>query len=171
MGFGETLPYYDNRITLDHRRKDAWGIPVPHIKCSLARNEHALLQEQTRSIREMVESCGYKIIFSGSALGLDPEIEPFPDANWFSRFIFRRSFKKSMAVGAAIHECGGARMGNDPAKSVLNSYNQCWDVKNLFVTDGSCFPSSGTVGPALTIMALTARACEYVAEEYKANRL
>jgi choline dehydrogenase-like flavoprotein len=171
MGFGETLPYYDNCITLNPERKDAWGIPVPHIKCSLARNERELLQEQTRSIREMVESCGYKITFSGSALGLDPKIEPFPDADWFSRFMFRISFKKSMAVGAAIHECGGARMGDDPAKSVLNSYNQCWDVKNLFVTDGSCFPSSGTVGPALTIMALTARACEHIAREYKAGQL
>ena len=71
--------------------------------------------------------------------------------------MFRKSFKKSLAVGAAIHECGGARMGSDPAKLILNSYNQCWDVKNVFVTDGSSFPSSGTVGPALTIMALTTR--------------
>jgi choline dehydrogenase-like flavoprotein len=171
MGFGETLPYFNNRITLDRHRKDAWGIPAPHIKCSLAQNEHELLREQTRSIREMAQSCGYKIAFSGSALGLEPEIEAFPDADRFSRFIFRTSFKKSMAVGAAIHECGGARMGNDPASSVLNSYNQCWDIKNLFVTDGSCFPSSGTVGPALTIMALTARTCEYIAQEYKTNGL
>jgi choline dehydrogenase-like flavoprotein len=85
--------------------------------------------------------------------------------------MFRASFKKSMAVGAAIHECGGARMGADPAESVLNRYNQSWDVKNLFVTDASSFPSSGTVGPALTIMAVTVRACEYIAKEYKANGL
>jgi len=62
-------------------------------------------------------------------------------------------------------------MGSDPAKSVLNSYNQSWDVKNLFVTDGSCFVTSGTVGPALTIMALTVRACDYIAEQYKAGKL
>jgi choline dehydrogenase-like flavoprotein len=85
--------------------------------------------------------------------------------------MFQKSFKKSMAIGAAIHECGGVRMGSDPAKSVLNAHNQCWDVKNLFVTDGSCFPSSGTVGPALTIMALTARASEYIAKEYKSGSL
>jgi choline dehydrogenase-like flavoprotein len=171
MGFGETLPYFDNRITLNPKRKDAWGIPIAHIKCSLTGNERELMQEQTRSIREMVESCGYKIAFSGSALGLDNEKEAFAEADWFSRFMFRKSFKKSMAVGAAIHECGGVRMGDDPTKSILNSYNQCWDVKNLFVTDGSCFPSSGTVGPALTIMALTARACEYIAREYKTGGL
>jgi choline dehydrogenase-like flavoprotein len=158
-------------VTLSTRRKDAWGIPAPHIRCAFAQNEHELLREQVRSIQEMVAACGYKVIFSGSTFGLENEKEVFPDADWLSRFMFRKSFKKSMAIGAAIHECGGARMGTDPAKSVLNAYNQCWDVKNLFVTDGSCFPSSGTVGPALTIMALTARACAYIAEEYNSGSL
>ena len=171
MGFGETLPYRDNSITLNPRRKDAWGIPVPHLKCSLTINEHALLREQMRSVKEMVTHCGYKIDFEGSTFGLVNGKQAFPEADWLSRLMFRMSFKNSMAIGAAIHECGGARMGNDPTKSVLNSYNQCWDVKNLFVTDGSSFPSSGTVGPALTIMALTVRACDYIAKEYKANAL
>lgn len=171
MGFGESLPYFENRITLSRGRKDAWGIPAPHIKCAFRQNEHALLHEQVKSIQEMVSACGYKVTFSGSTLGLENEKEVFPEADWLSRFMFRKSFKKSMAVGAAIHECGGARMGDDPAKSVINAFNQSWDVKNLFVTDGSCFPSSGTVGPALTIMALTARACEYIAREYKAGAL
>jgi choline dehydrogenase-like flavoprotein len=171
MGFGETLPQYENCISINSKRRDAWGIPIPHIKCHLSQNEREMLREQVRSIQEMVHACGYKIIFSGSTLGLEDEKNVFPDADWFSRFMFRKSFRKSLAVGAAIHECGGARMGNDPTKSVLNSYNQCWDVKNLFVTDGSCFPSSGTVGPALTIMALTVRACEYIAKEYKSGGL
>lgn len=171
MGFGETLPYYENSISLSRWRKDAWGIPAPHITCALKENEYALMREQTRSIREMVEAAGYKIIFSGSAVGLDNPKEVFPDADWLSRFMFQKSFKKSMAVGAAIHECGGARMGTDPAKSVLDPHNQTWDVKNLFVTDGSCFVTSGTVGPALTIMALTARACDYIAQQHKLGQL
>jgi choline dehydrogenase-like flavoprotein len=171
MGFGETLPYYENRITLSRRRRDAWGIPAPHIKCSFAENENALLREQVKSIQEMVNACGYKVTFSGSTFGLENEKEVFPDADALSRFMFRKSFKKSMAVGAAIHECGGARMGDDPAKSVLNAFNQSWDVANLFITDGSCFTSSGTVGPALTIMAITTRACDYIAREYKSGGL
>ena len=169
MGFGEALPYYDNRITLNPRRKDAWGIPVPHIDCSFAENEIDLLHEQLRAVKEMVEFCGYKITFSGSTLGLENEKEAFPDADPLSRFMFQKSFKKSLAIGSAIHECGGIRMGVDPAKSILNAHNQCWDVKNLYVTDGSCFPSGGTVGPALTIMALTVRACEHIAQEFKAH--
>jgi choline dehydrogenase-like flavoprotein len=166
MGFGETLPYFDNCVTLNPRRKDAWGVPIAHVRCSLTANEHALLQEQMRSAHEMVDACGYKIDFSGSTLGLENEKQAYPNADWFSRLLFRKNFKKSMAVGAAIHECGGIRMGADPTKSVLNSYNQSWDVKNLFVTDGSSFPTCGAVGPALTIMALTARTCDYVAVEF-----
>ena len=70
-----------------------------------------------------------------------------------------------MAMGAAIHECGGARMGSDPGRSVLNEHNQVWDVPNLYVTDSSCYVSNGSVGPTLTIMALTARAAEHIAQK------
>jgi choline dehydrogenase-like flavoprotein len=171
MGFGETLPYYENFIALSSTRKDAWGVPSPHITCRLGANEKALLTEQLKSVTEIVSECGYKVDFGGSAFGLQNPREAFRDAGLLSRWMFRISFARSMAVGAAIHECGGARMGTDPSKSVLNSFNQSWDVKNLFVTDGSSFPSSGTVGPALTIMAVSARACEYAAQEYKAGRL
>ena len=146
------------------------GVPVPHIRCSITDNERALLREQVRAVREMVESCGYRVNFAGSTLGLDSK-KVFPDADPISRFIFRRGFRSSMAIGAAIHECGGARMGTDPATSVLNEYNQSWDVPNLFVTDASCFTSNGPVGPTLTIMALTARACEYIAREHAAGTL
>jgi choline dehydrogenase-like flavoprotein len=171
MGFGEMLPYHENSITLSSTRKDAWGIPSPHIRCCLGENEKALLTEQMKSVTEIVAECGYKVDFAGSALGLQNPKEAFRDAGMLSRWMFRKSFARSMAVGAAIHECGGARMGTDPSKSVLNSFNQCWDVRNLFVTDGSSFPSGGTVGPALTIMAISARACEYAAQEYRAGRL
>ena len=170
MGFGEMLPYFENRITIDPRRTDAWGIPVPYIRCAMTGNERALLREQNRVAREMLEANGYQVNFCGSALGLDSE-RVWPDADPVSRFIFRRAFKKSLSLGAAIHECGGARMGADPEKSVLNEHNQSWDVPNLFVTDASCSVSSGNVGPTLTIMALTARACEYIAREHATGAL
>lgn len=165
MGFGEMLPYYDNRITLAPRRTDKWGIPVPYIRLSLQENERALLREQTRVIREIFAHNGYRLNFSGSALGLDSK-HVWPDRDPLSRLVFKLSFSTSLALGAAIHECGGARMGTDPKASVLNRYNQSWDVPNLFVTDASCSVSSGSVGPTLTIMALTARACEYIARQH-----
>ncbi len=162
MGFGEMLPDPDNRIMIDPRKVDAWGIPVPRIRVALGPNERALLKAQVSDLHEMAEYCGYDVNFSGSSLGLESR-RVWPNADPVSRAIFRASFKKSLAIGAAIHECGGARMGDDPARSVLNQYNQSWDVPNLFVTDASSYVTSGAAGPTLTIMALTARACEHAA--------
>ena len=171
MSFGEMLPYYDNYVSVNPTRKDAWGVPVPHIRCALYNNEIALMREQVRLLKEMTDLCGLKPQLIGSALGIEKGIDVFPEADWLSRFIFRMAYKKSVALGAAIHEVGGARMGNGPEKSVLNPYNQCWDVKNLFITDASCFVTNGMVGPALTIMAITARACEHLANEYGRGNL
>ena len=65
-----------------------------------------------------------------------------------------------------MHETGGARMGDKPDNSVLNSYCQCWDADNVFVTDGACFVSSGFQNPTLTMMALTVRACRFIVRDY-----
>lgn len=165
MGYGEMLAYRDNTITLNPSKRDKWGVPIPHISITLQENELALLRAQVRTSREMLEQAGFRVNFAGSSLGLDsPNV--WPNADPFSRWMFRLNFRKSVGIGAAIHECGGARMGSDPATSVLNQFNQSWDVPNLFVTDGSCYVTNGMVGPTLTIMALTARACEYIAKEH-----
>ena len=172
MGFGEMLPHYENQISLDPRRADAWGVPLPHIACAITPNEAELLRSQVAAIKDMVEAAGLDIEFYGSQFGLVEQGRgAFPDADWFSRLLFRLNFTKGMAMGAAIHESGGARMGTDPAISVLNAHNQCWDVPNLFVTDASSFASGGCCGTTLTVMALTVRACEYVAEQLAAGRL
>jgi choline dehydrogenase-like flavoprotein len=73
--------------------------------------------------------------------------------------------------GKNIHECGTARMGNDPKTSVLNAFNQLHEVKNLFVTDGACFVTQGCWEPTLTIMAISARAADYIAEELRKGNL
>jgi choline dehydrogenase-like flavoprotein len=68
--------------------------------------------------------------------------------------------------GFCIHEVGTARMGNDPRSSVVNRFNQAHDVKNIFVTDGASWVSSGNQNPTLTMMAITVRACDYITKEY-----
>jgi choline dehydrogenase-like flavoprotein len=70
-----------------------------------------------------------------------------------------------------VHEMGTVRMGTDPKTSVLNKYNQMHDVKNVFITDGSCMTSSACQNPSLTYMALTARACRYAINQFKSNQL
>ncbi|WP_087001019.1 GMC oxidoreductase [Rhizobium sullae] len=160
FGFGRMLPNADNRITLDARRRDAWNIPVPHIRCAMYDEERALLAQQEETMIDLVQAVGGELEFIGSPTGLkEMGRGAFPDADPFSRFMFRKWFRKTMCVGAAIHETGGARMGDDPEKSVLNPYNQLWDAPNVIVTDASAFPGSGIAGTTLTVMALTIRAC------------
>ncbi|MBY5800764.1 GMC oxidoreductase [Rhizobium leguminosarum] len=172
FGFGRMLPYADNRITLDLRRKDAWNIPVPHIRCVMQEEEQALLKRQEETLIAMIKEIGGDLEFIGSPTGLKEMGKgAFPEADALSRFMFRKWFRKTMCMGAAIHETGGARMGETPEASVLNPYNQVWDVPNLIVTDASAFPGSGIAGTTLTVMALTIRACRYLVDQYRTGRL
>lgn len=172
FGFGLMMPDASNRVTLDPRRKDAWGIPVPHIRCKINDPDTLTLKQQVRTLMETIEGAGGVLNLIGSPLGrIEKGAGAYPDADMFSRFMFRTNFKRSMIMGAAIHECGGARMGNDPSTSVLNNLNQSWDVPNLFVTDASSFAGSGVTGTTLTIMALTVRACRHLAEELRRGKI
>jgi choline dehydrogenase-like flavoprotein len=142
--FGEMLPRFENYVTLDPHQKDAWGIPVAHISCAFSDNETAMAQDQLETLKEMAEAAGFIVESENSTLA---------------------------APGNAFHEVGTARMGDDPKTSVLNRFNQSWDVSNLFITDGSCFPSQGCQNPTLTIMALTVRACDYILDQSRKGNL
>lgn len=144
LGFGETLPYQDNRITLDMQRKDKWGQPIKVIDAELKDNEYAMRKDMREQAGLMFESAGFKNI---------------------------ETFDKKSPVGAAIHEMGTARMGHDSKTSVLNRFNQVHAVKNLFVTDGACMASSACQNPSITYMALTARAVDFAVSEMKKNNL
>ena len=74
-------------------------------------------------------------------------------------------------IGDGIHEMVAARMGNDPKTSVLDKWNQVWDARNVFVTDGACMVSSACQNPSLTYMALTARAANHAVEELKKGNI
>jgi choline dehydrogenase-like flavoprotein len=138
--FGEVLPRFENHVSLDASATDAWGIPTVHIVCTYGENELKMATDQLQCAREMVEAAGFHVI------------KAYPDL---------------APPGLSTHEMGTARMGDDPSSSVLNPYNQSWDVKNLFVTDGACFPSSGYQNPTPTMMAITVRACDYIVEALK----
>lgn len=143
-GMGECLPYVDNQITLDERQTDKWGIPQVRIRFEWRGNEKAMAEDMVREGAAMLAAAGGEITYQNSAL---------------------------VPGGLAIHEMGTARMGRDPANSVLNAHNQAHDVANLFVTDGACMPGSAAQNPSLTYMALTARACEYAVAQLKAGAI
>jgi choline dehydrogenase-like flavoprotein len=136
--FGECLPYADNRVTLNTELKDKWGRPTLSVDAEFKENEKAMQQDMAAAMGEMLETLGYKGV---------------------------KTFVNTSFPGNANHEMGTARMGRDPRTSVLNAHNQMHEVKNVFITDGSCMTSSSCVNPSLTYMALTARACDYAVNE------
>jgi choline dehydrogenase-like flavoprotein len=164
-GSGEMLARYDNTVGLHRSRTDRWGVPIPRIDVTMGENDRILLKRSMTALKEMADECGYRVNFIGSAAGLESE-KVWPDFNPLQRLIFKQGIKMSIVLGAAIHECGGARMGTDPRTSVMNGRNQLWDAPNVLVPDASSFVSSSTVGPALTIMALAARAGAFVADQH-----
>ncbi|WP_423066273.1 GMC oxidoreductase [Devosia sp. CN2-171] len=172
FGYGAMVPDAENRITLDPRRKDSWGVPIPHIRCKIGPEDEETLKREIDALVETVEGVGGELEFVGSPLGLvEKGRGAYPDADPFSRLAFRTLFGKTMVMGAAIHEAGGARMGSTKTDSVLNRWNQSWDVPNLLVTDASAFAGSGVSGTTLTIMAMTVRACRHLAAELKSGQL
>lgn len=143
-GFGEVLPDPSNKVTLDKTKKDKWGLNVLAIDAELKDNEIKMRKDMQQDAVEMLEAVGVKNVHG-----------------WDSNAI----------LGRGIHEMGTARMGRDPKTSVLNQWNQVWDAKNVFVTDGACMTSASCVNPSLTYMALTARAANHAVEELKKGNL
>ncbi len=143
-GFGECLPYYENRVYLHKTEKDKWGFPLQVFDAEFKENERKMRVDMLNDAQEMLEAAGMKNIKANDGVS-------YP--------------------GMAIHEMGTARMGRDPKTSVLNAHNQMHAVPNVFVTDGSCMTSASCVNPSLTYMALTARAADFAVDQLKKQNL
>lgn len=143
-GFGETLPYHENKMYLDPTTKDKWGMPVVVFDAEFKENERKMRKDIMNDAGEMLEAAGLKNV---------------------------KAFDNGSYPGMAIHEMGTARMGRDPKTSVLNGNNQVHGCKNVFVTDGACMTSTSCVNPSLTYMALTARAADFAVKEMKKKHL
>jgi len=143
--FGETLPYKHNRITVDESQPDKNGVPKLKVDYEIGDNERKMADHIFDVLEEV-----------GKAAGIE----------WVH---FKRGELDNN--GSAIHEHGCCRMGDDPARSALNKWNQMHEVKNLFVVDGSAFTSASEKNPTLTILALSWRATDYLAEEIRKGNL
>lgn len=141
FGFGECLPYAENTCTIDPDTVDAYGIPVVRLNLTPRDNELKMHHDMAVAAAEMLEGIG------------------------------ARNIQLRTELRGQAHEVGAARMGADPKTSVLNPYLQAHDVRNLFVMDGSCYPSSAWQNPSLTIMAMAARSTEYLKEQLRRGEL
>jgi choline dehydrogenase-like flavoprotein len=143
--FGEVLPRPENRVTVDESRRDRYGVPLMKIDVAFGDNERKMRKHMYDTCQEILET-------------LKAEIVPI-------------AREANDPPGSSIHEHGTCRMGKDPKTSVLNAFNQMHEVGNVFVVDGSAFPNASEKNPTLSIVALSWRATDYLAEELRAGRL
>ena len=136
--YGEVLPRAENRITVDGTRMDRYGVPVIRIDYKIGQNEHKMAEAMYDLAEEIVHGM---------------KAEPLP---------YRRGDLDPN--GSAIHEHGTCRMGNDPRRSALNQFGRMHEVGNVFVVDGSAFPTATEKNPTLTILALAWRSSDYLAD-------
>jgi len=146
---GEMIPNENCFADLDPTVKDKWGIPVLRFHWKWSDHEINQARHAQKTFAALIEEMGGTVHAKKDANGL-----PYMDK-----------------PGAVIHEVGGAIIGDDPKKSVVNQWNQTWDVKNLFLCDGAPFASNADKNPTLTIMTLTWRACDHIIEEAKKGNL
>jgi choline dehydrogenase-like flavoprotein len=130
----EDLPEEHNTVTLDPVLKDSSGIPAPKISYTLSDNSRRMLDHAMARGREILAAAG------AYDIGVE---SPITEGGW--------------------HLMGTARMGTDPARSVVNEWGRSHDVKNLFIVDGSIFVTSAGVNPTRTIQALAL----YIADQMK----
>lgn len=145
-GRGEMIPNKDCYHDIDSNVVDQWGIPVARFHWKWSDHEIKQAEHMQNTFAELLEGMG------GKATPLKGEA----------------AIKKP---GEIIHEVGTARMGDKASESVTNQYCQTWDVKNLFLMDGSVLPSNPDKNPTLTILALAWRSCEWLMDEMKAQRI
>lgn len=143
-GWGETLPDKRNKVTLNREVVDKFGLPALHIDAKNRENELNMRMDIKSCAAEIIEAAGGKNV---------------------------QQYDAESTPGSCIHEMGTARMGHDPKTSVLNKWNQCHDINNLFITDGSFMTSSACQNPSLTYMAFTARAVDYCVKEMKKRNI
>ena len=146
---GEMIANENSYAELDPEVKDKWGTPVLRWHWRWSDHELNMVAHGIKTFTAMIEAMGGKAYVRGG--GSSKEIIE--------------------AGGKVIHEVGGAIMGDDPKKSVCNQWNQLWDVKNLFLCDGSPFPSNADKNPTLTIMALAWRAADHIVDQARKGNL
>jgi choline dehydrogenase-like flavoprotein len=132
----EDLPEERNRVVLDPVLKDADGIPAPKLIYRMSENSRRLLAFHLARATESFEAAG------ASEIVIAPLIR---ETGW--------------------HILGTCTMGTDPASSVVDPWGRCHDVPNLFIYDGSIWPTSSGMNPTATIAALALRCAEHLVEQ------
>jgi choline dehydrogenase-like flavoprotein len=147
LGVLEDLPMEANRVDLDPEVRDGWGLPVPRITHRQHPNDLAMSDWYVERMSEIAD-----------AAGAVEKWTPFP-------------LTQDQPMKGSSHLHGTCRMGDDPKSSVLDRWCRSHDVKNLWMVDGSCFPTSAGYNPTLTILANAFRVADYFVTEARKGNL
>ncbi|MEE2778362.1 MAG: GMC family oxidoreductase, partial [Acidobacteriota bacterium] len=139
--YAETLPTPDNRVTVDESQTDAYGVPLMKISVSFGENERKITRHMVTTCLEILDNAGAEIMPT--------------------------DLEKVDVAGSAIHEHGTCRMGDEPKLSVVDKFQRMHEVPNVWVADGSVFPNASEKNPTLSILALSWRASDYLAESLR----
>ncbi|GAB3546200.1 GMC oxidoreductase [Spirosoma fluminis] len=149
-GRGEPVPLETNYCEIDPNTVDKYGIPTLRFHYKWSDFEIKQAKHMQDTFEEIIHAMG----------GMPMGSKPGADQNY-----------GLAAPGRIIHEVGTVRMGNDPAKSALNKFQQAHDVKNLFVVDAAPFVSQGDKNVTWTILASSMRTSEYLIDEVKKKNI
>jgi len=149
-GRGEMIPNDQSYCEIDPDTVDRWGIPVLRFHWKWADHEIKQVKHMHDTFEALIHEMGGTLMWGKPGAKDDYGIA---------------------AGGRIIHELGGARMGSDARTSVVSQNCQAWDVKNLFVADGGPFVSQADKNPTWTILALSMRTSEYIADQMKRGGL
>ncbi len=133
----------ENRVTVDPKKVDKFGVPIPIVQFKWGENDLRLFKDMRESVMEVIETCGAEMVIN----------------------------RDENPGGFASHEVGTCRMGSNAKTSVVNAHCQSHEIKNLFVVDGSCFTTFSEKNPTLTIAALAVRSARYIVEQRKRGEL
>jgi choline dehydrogenase-like flavoprotein len=133
----------ENRVTVDPKKVDKFGIPIPIVQFKWGENDLKLFKDMRESVIEVLDTCGAEMVIN----------------------------RDENPGGFASHEVGTCRMGSEANTSVVNAHCQSHEIKNLFVVDGSCFTTFSEKNPTLTIAALAVRSARYIAERRRRGEL
>jgi choline dehydrogenase-like flavoprotein len=134
----EDLPDEENRVVLDPKRTDSDGVPAPKIIYRTSEQSHRLLDFHCARAKESLEAAG------AHETVVAPQIR---ETGW--------------------HLLGTAKMGQDPSTSVVDAWGRSHDIPNLFIFDGSIWPTSSGMNPTATIAALALRCSEHLVEQLR----
>nr|BAT28809.1 choline dehydrogenase-like flavoprotein precursor [Aureimonas frigidaquae] len=144
FAIGDDLPNPDNRVTLSDHLTDSDGVPAAVTHYAPGENDRRMMNYMLDRLEELAKACG----------AFEYSLQDYRDENGVYRT-------------PAWHMIGTCRMGSDPQTSVVNKWNQSWEVPNLFIVDGSVLATGGVVNPTPTISALALRAAVHIRDNFQ----